>query len=42
MPNCLEAEHEKYKQYRNKYNCFKRQTCIQYYNDKGIDYKNNT
>ena len=42
VPNCPETEHEKYKQYRNKYNILKRQTCIQFYNDKCIEHKNNT
>ena len=41
IPNCLEADHAKYKQNWNKYNSLKRQTHIQYYNDKCIMYKNN-
>ena len=27
-PNCPEIDHERYKEYRNKYNILKRQTCI--------------
>ena len=33
VPNCLEADHDKYKQYRNKYKSKKTDTK-QYYNDK--------
>ena len=42
LPNCPETGHDRYKQYRNKYNILKRHTCIQFYNDKCIEYKNNT
>ena len=42
MPNCLVADHEKYKLYRNKYNSLEGQTHIKYYSDKCIEYKNNT
>ena len=42
LPNCPETEHENFKQYRNKYNILKRQACIQFYNDKCIEHKNNT
>ena len=42
LPNCPETEHEKYKQYRNKCNILKGQACVQFYNGKCIDHKNNT
>ena len=42
LPNCPEIDHERYKEYKNKYNILKWQTCIQFYNDKCIEHKNNT
>ena len=42
LPNCPETEHEKYKQYRNKYNILKGQAHIQLYNNKHTEHKNNT
>ena len=43
LPNCPETDHERYKEYTNKYNILKRQTHIhiQFYNDKCIQHKNN-
>ena len=42
LPYCPETEHEKCKQYRNKYNILKRQALIEFYNDNCIEHKNNT
>ena len=42
LSNYPETDHERYKEYRNKYNILKRQTHIQFYNDKCIEHKNNT
>ena len=39
LPYCPETDHERYKEYRNKYNILKRQTHIQFYNDKCIEHK---